>query len=79
MERFTDNTAAARELKSMFERGELNGSERPSEIRTRTVEFMKYSAKAFSDKFRKYAMKYGNGKPHYSHFTPTSDSHNSDR
>ncbi len=61
MERFTDNTKAARELKEMFDRGDLTGSERPAEVRSRSVDFMKYSAKAFSDKFRKYAMKQSNG------------------
>ena len=65
MERFTDNTKAARELKEIFEKGELAGTERPVELRSRNAEFMKYSVKSFSVKFRKFPARYIDGTKHY--------------
>lgn len=61
MDRFTDKIKAARLLKETFETGDLQGTEMPAGVRCRNVDFMKYSQKAFSEKFRKFSQRYGTG------------------
>ncbi len=43
--RFTDNTAEARLLRTLFENGTLTGSERPAAVRLKYPGFSKYSAR----------------------------------
>ena len=54
--RFGDNTAAARKLKELFTSGTIDSSTKPSAVRAAYPnEFGNISAKAFGDKFRKFA------------------------
>lgn len=57
--RFTDNTAAARLLKSKFKSGELTGTEKPAAVRECEEVFKQFDVKSFGEKFRKYTRLYG--------------------
>ena len=58
--RFSDNTAEARRLKELLESGKVTGNEKPSNVRAAYIQdFEGISSKAFGDKFRKIAKKFG--------------------
>lgn len=61
--RFTDNTAEARFLKSLFDSGSVCSSDKPSDVKARySNRFGHIATKPFWDKFNKFATEHAEGK-----------------